>query len=78
MPALTGGFVRIAEHCDDRCSKILDPYEDCYCESCENSDSIGDQSNNCVLLEGLSEARSLVLISTHHDMVYLHLISVTS
>jgi hypothetical protein len=78
MPALTGAFVWKAEHCDGRCSKIWDPYQDCNCESCESSDSNGDQSNNCVLLEGLSEARSLVLISTLDDVVYLHLISFTS
>ncbi|WVZ53593.1 hypothetical protein U9M48_004511 [Paspalum notatum var. saurae] len=76
MPALERAFVRITNQCEDHCIKIRDPSQDCDCESCDNSDSIGDCGNNCVLLKGLSEAVDLVLISSI-DKIYLHLTSVT-
>ncbi|KAJ1275040.1 hypothetical protein BS78_05G106400 [Paspalum vaginatum] len=70
MPALERAFVRIDGHCDDRCRKILDPNQDCVCESCGSFDSIGDYGDNCVLLKGLSEAVDLVLISTPDMFIF--------
>ncbi|KAL6868154.1 hypothetical protein ACP4OV_014999 [Aristida adscensionis] len=63
MPALSEAFVRITNRCDDYCSKLLVASEDCDCEACKSSHSIGNGGNNCVILKGLSEAKSLVLIS---------------
>jgi hypothetical protein len=70
MPGLAKAFVRIAEQCHDSCSKLWDPHQHCDCQYCNSSDNIGDGADNCMLLKGLSEAKSLVLISDL-DMVYL-------
>ena len=61
---------------NDRCDKQLDPHQHCDCQYCNSSDNIGDGADNCMLLKGLSEAKSLVLISDL-DLVYLHPTSVT-
>ncbi|KAL6868153.1 hypothetical protein ACP4OV_014998 [Aristida adscensionis] len=70
MPALEEAFVRITEQCDDCCYKLLDASRDCNCESCVNSDNIGDGGDICVLLQGLSEAKSLVLISRPEMFIF--------
>ncbi|KAJ1275036.1 hypothetical protein BS78_05G106200 [Paspalum vaginatum] len=70
MPELERAFVRITNQCEDHCIKIRDPSQDCDCESCDNSDSIGDRGNNCVLLKGLSEAVDLVLISNIDKFIF--------
>jgi len=70
MPGLAKAFVRIAEQCHDSCSKLWDPHQHCDCQYCNSSDNIGDGADNCMLLKGLSEAKSLVLISDL-DLVYL-------
>jgi len=70
VPGLAKAFVRITGLCEDSCSKLWDPHQHCDCQYCNSSDNIGDGADNCMLLKGLSEAKSLVLISDL-DMVYL-------
>ncbi|TVU26112.1 hypothetical protein EJB05_28645 [Eragrostis curvula] len=61
MPSLLEAFVRITSLSDDKCRlRWGDP---CACVFCESSDNNGGDSNNSVLLKGLSEARNLTLIS---------------
>jgi len=61
MPSLVKAFVRICMVPGDSCGLM----GNCTCEFCDNSYSIGDGtgSNGCVLLNGLSEAKDLTLIS---------------
>ncbi|KAF8711278.1 hypothetical protein HU200_029299 [Digitaria exilis] len=62
MPELVQGFVRINDECTDRCNGPN--YETCDCKSCDTSDNMADGCrNNCVLLNGVSEAQNLALIS---------------
>lgn len=60
MPLLVKAFVGIGVVTWDSCV-----IKNCTCEFCDNSYSIGDGtgSNDCVLLNGLSEAMDLTLIS---------------
>ena len=61
---------------NDRCDKQLDPHQHCDCEYCDSPNNIGDGADNCMILKGLLEAKSLVFISDL-DMVYLHPTSFT-
>ncbi|KAL6660816.1 hypothetical protein ACP70R_001851 [Stipagrostis hirtigluma subsp. patula] len=70
MPALTEAYVRITELCDDRCNKLSDAFQDCDCQSCQSSDNTGDECDNCVLLNGLSAAKRLVLISKPEMFIF--------
>ncbi|TVU16839.1 hypothetical protein EJB05_36994, partial [Eragrostis curvula] len=62
MPSLVEAFVKIVDHEDfDSCDNAdSGDCDDEYCFACHGID--GD-TNNCVLLQGLSEARNLSLIS---------------
>lgn len=76
MPSLVKAFVRITEECADVCAKLLDPeILDCICQLCNSSENT-DGSGSSVLLRGLSQAKSLVLIS-EPDQVKLHFASIT-
>uniref|UniRef100_A0A0D3HJB1 Uncharacterized protein n=1 Tax=Oryza barthii TaxID=65489 RepID=A0A0D3HJB1_9ORYZ len=59
MPSLVDAFVRVLYCYKELCSHY--DFGDCYCEGFEPCYDIKD--NNCVLLEGLSEAKTLVLIN---------------
>ncbi|CAO2145797.1 unnamed protein product [Urochloa humidicola] len=61
MPSLSEAIIRITMGCSDRCTNAN--YETCDCESCDSSDSMVSGNKNGVLLKGLSEAKSLELIS---------------
>ncbi|KAG2560908.1 hypothetical protein PVAP13_8KG109200 [Panicum virgatum] len=63
MLGLAEAFVQISRRCDDRCDKLLDPHQHCDCEYCDSPDNIGDGADNCMILKGLLEAKSLVFIS---------------
>ncbi len=67
MPSLLDAFVRVLYWTKDYC--IWSDSGDCGHENCESCYGIKD--NNCVLLEGLSEAKTLGLIS-EHGSVCLH------
>lgn len=74
IPSLEEAWVQITVYCEDHC-KLWSAYcegEYCDCEFCDSSDSdnINGDSNNCLLLKGLSEAKKLTLIS-EPAMVYL-------
>ncbi|CAD6257901.1 unnamed protein product [Miscanthus lutarioriparius] len=62
MPSLLEASVKITGACRDRCTNA-NYFWTCDCESCDSSDSTANGSINCVLLRGLSEAKSLVLKS---------------
>ncbi|KAL6658200.1 hypothetical protein ACP70R_003786 [Stipagrostis hirtigluma subsp. patula] len=70
MPALAEAFVRMTESCRDRCYNLWGPNEHCECGSCPSSKNIGHGGNSCVLLKGLSEAKSLVLISEPEMFIF--------
>ncbi|CAO2141077.1 unnamed protein product [Urochloa humidicola] len=61
MPSLLKAIIRITMGCSDRCTNAN--YQTCDCESCDSSDSMASGNKNGVLLKGLSEAKSLALIS---------------
>ncbi|CAN6374450.1 unnamed protein product [Urochloa humidicola] len=61
MPSLLKAIIRITIGCRDRCTNAN--YETCDCESCDSSDGMAMGNKNGVLLKGLSEAKSLELIS---------------
>ncbi|WVZ53767.1 hypothetical protein U9M48_004667 [Paspalum notatum var. saurae] len=71
MPSLLEAFVETVDDdpsvggdiCDRRMSDL-----DCSCRLCDNSDII-DSGRRSVLLEGLSQAKSLVLISTPNKII---------
>ncbi|KAM3311732.1 hypothetical protein ACQJBY_032009 [Aegilops geniculata] len=60
MPSLVTGSVKLAD-CDDCCGK--EAGGSCVDDTCENCSSIDDDTGDCVLLNGLSEAKSLELIA---------------
>lgn len=60
MPSLVTGFIKLAD-CDDCCGK--EAGGSCVDDTCENCGSNDDGSGDCVLLNGLSEAKSLELIA---------------
>ena len=62
MPSLLEASVKIAGGCRDRCTNA-NYFWTCDCESCDSSDSTANGNINCVLLRGLSEAKSLALKS---------------
>ena len=62
MPSLLEASVKITGACRDRCTNA-NYFWTCDCESCDSSDSTANGNINCVLLRGLSEAKSLVLKS---------------
>ncbi|XP_066340731.1 uncharacterized protein [Miscanthus floridulus] len=70
MPSLVKAFVRITEECEDVCAKLLHPeILDCVCQWCVSSkNTYGGGSS--VLLRGLSQAKSLVLISKLDKVVF--------
>ncbi|CAO2152913.1 unnamed protein product [Urochloa humidicola] len=61
MPFLLKATIRITMGCKDRCTN--ENYVTCHCESCDSSDGMANSNRNGVLLKGLSEAKSLALIS---------------
>ncbi|OEL25505.1 hypothetical protein BAE44_0013476, partial [Dichanthelium oligosanthes] len=61
MPSLLKAIIRITMGCWDNCTNAN--YETCHCESCDSSDSMANGNKNGVLLKGLSEAKSLALMS---------------
>uniref|UniRef100_A0A0E0R5E7 F-box domain-containing protein n=1 Tax=Oryza rufipogon TaxID=4529 RepID=A0A0E0R5E7_ORYRU len=67
MPSLLDAFVRVLYWTKDYC--IWSDSGDCGHENCESCYGIKD--NNCVLLEGLSEAKTLGLISEHGSFLVL-------
>ncbi|KAL6660813.1 hypothetical protein ACP70R_001848 [Stipagrostis hirtigluma subsp. patula] len=72
MPSLVDAYVQLDEDSADQC-KLWHPHyegEDCGCESCQNSNNLGDDSNRCVLLKGLSEATNLMLISEPTTFIF--------
>ncbi|XP_066305870.1 F-box/LRR-repeat protein At3g59190-like isoform X2 [Miscanthus floridulus] len=70
VPSLVKTFVRITEECEDVCAKLLHPeILDCVCQWCVSSKNI-DGSGSSVLLRGLSQAKSLVLISELDKVVF--------
>ncbi|XP_066342649.1 putative F-box/LRR-repeat protein At3g44810 [Miscanthus floridulus] len=64
MPSLVKAFVRITEGCWDFCYKPDDL--DCTCLLCDGFDSRGSS----VLLKGLSQVQSLVLISAPNQIIF--------
>ncbi|CAL4890813.1 unnamed protein product [Urochloa decumbens] len=66
IPSLVKAVVT-TEDCYESCTK-----EDCNCEFCGNSYSIGDDtgSNGCVLLKGLSGAKDLALVSGPETFIF--------
>ncbi|CAO2152648.1 unnamed protein product [Urochloa humidicola] len=68
MPSLVDATVRVIQRNADCCRNSL--YGDCGFEDC--NDCYGDihDKNNCVLLEGLSEAKSLALISETRTFIF--------
>ncbi|TVU16769.1 hypothetical protein EJB05_36924, partial [Eragrostis curvula] len=70
MPLLVKAFIRLTEWCADVCAKLDDPdCTDCLCEVCDSSGNADRGGTSCVLLNGLSEAKSLVLISTYPSLI---------
>ncbi|TVU16831.1 hypothetical protein EJB05_36986, partial [Eragrostis curvula] len=62
MPSLREASVKIGDYADF-CKLWKTNYWDCNCESCDlYGDTLGG-SSSCVILKGLSEAKSLLLIS---------------
>uniref|UniRef100_A0A0D3HJB2 F-box domain-containing protein n=1 Tax=Oryza barthii TaxID=65489 RepID=A0A0D3HJB2_9ORYZ len=61
MPSLVDAFVRVPWYGKDFCSQSNSG--DCTREGCESCYGIKD--NNCVLLDGLSEAKTLALMNGH-------------
>ncbi|EEE54358.1 hypothetical protein OsJ_01357 [Oryza sativa Japonica Group] len=68
MPSLVDAFVGVLNWTKDYC--IWSDSGDCGHENCESCYGIKD--NNCVLLEGLSEAKTLGLISERGSCTNLH------
>ncbi|CAL4988988.1 unnamed protein product [Urochloa decumbens] len=68
MPSLVDAIVRVTHDSADCCSYSL--YGDCGFEDC--NDCYGDihDKNNCVLLEGLSEAKSLALVAETRTFIF--------
>ncbi|TVU26440.1 hypothetical protein EJB05_28987, partial [Eragrostis curvula] len=64
MPSLTEASVTIGDFCADECELSNANYWDCSCESCDTYGKTPSGSNISVLLEGLSKAKSLLLISS--------------
>ncbi|TVU16830.1 hypothetical protein EJB05_36985, partial [Eragrostis curvula] len=62
MPSLMEASVTL-DTCEDRCELWHANYWDCNSESCDTSAKTPGGNNNSVLLEGLSKAKSLLLIS---------------
>ncbi|TVU26428.1 hypothetical protein EJB05_28975, partial [Eragrostis curvula] len=70
MPSLVKAFIRLTEWCADVCAKLDDPdCTDCLCEVCDSPGNADRGGTSCVLLNGLSEAKSLVLISTYPSLI---------
>ncbi|WVZ53846.1 hypothetical protein U9M48_004734 [Paspalum notatum var. saurae] len=74
MPSLLEAFVRMGELSGDYCFKLCDEPEllqpqDCLCQFCVSSS--GGDGKSCGLFKGLSEAKSLVLISAPSSSVSL-------
>ncbi|CAD6255031.1 unnamed protein product [Miscanthus lutarioriparius] len=70
MPSLVKAFVRITEECADVCAKLLDPeILDCICQLCNSSENT-DGSGSSVVLRGLSQAKSVVLISEPDQIIF--------
>uniref|UniRef100_A0A0D9WR70 F-box domain-containing protein n=1 Tax=Leersia perrieri TaxID=77586 RepID=A0A0D9WR70_9ORYZ len=65
MPSLVSAFIRLGEHCDDECYR--DYYGECDSGGC-NHDTITD--NDSVLLNGLSDANHLELISVARVFIF--------
>lgn len=73
MPSLVTTFARLGDFCDDYC--FNDPYGDCgdtLCDGYYCNDSNAVHDDDCVLLDGLSDATNLELI-TGTQVVCLHL-----
>jgi hypothetical protein len=70
MPSLVEALVRIDEECSD-CCKVANYNETCDCKSCDSFNNMADDSCNCVLLKGLSEAKNLALISDSNGIYLL-------
>ncbi|XP_015615404.1 F-box/LRR-repeat protein At3g59190 isoform X1 [Oryza sativa Japonica Group] len=66
MPSLVDAFVRIFFYTKDFCSESNSG--DCSHEGCESCYGIKD--NKCVLLEGLSNAKTLVLINKQKSFIF--------
>ncbi|TVU26110.1 hypothetical protein EJB05_28643, partial [Eragrostis curvula] len=62
MPSLMEASVTL-DNCEDRCELWHANYWDCNSESCDTSAKTPGGNNYSVLLEGLSKAKSLLLIS---------------
>ncbi|TVU26436.1 hypothetical protein EJB05_28983, partial [Eragrostis curvula] len=62
MPSLLEASVKIMDS-GDQCELWNANYWDCSCESCDSFGNTPGGSNNGVLLQGLSKAKSLLLIS---------------
>lgn len=62
MPSLVTGSIKLAD-CDDSCGK--EAGGSCFSDNdtCENCGASNDGSGDCVILKGLSEAKSLELIA---------------
>ncbi|XP_066342580.1 uncharacterized protein [Miscanthus floridulus] len=69
IPSLLESSVKITGACRDRCTNA-NYFWTCDCESCDSSDSTANASINCVLLRGLSEAKSLVLKSASDVFIF--------
>ncbi|XP_006663283.1 MEIOTIC F-BOX protein MOF-like [Oryza brachyantha] len=66
MPSLVDAFVRIVDYTNDVCSDS--DTGDCDREGCVPCYGIKD--NNSVLLQGLSEAKTMVLINEHDSFIF--------
>ncbi|TVU26424.1 hypothetical protein EJB05_28995, partial [Eragrostis curvula] len=69
MPSLMEASIEIANS-SDHCMLWNANYWDCNCESCDNYGNTRGDSKSCVLLEGLSKAKSLRLISEPVEFIF--------
>ncbi|KAF8711294.1 hypothetical protein HU200_029315 [Digitaria exilis] len=69
MPSLVDGIIRVINQSTDCSTYKHYNYGDCGFGECENCYGVHDY-NNCVLLEGLSEAKSLALVGNMETFVF--------
>ncbi|XP_066339531.1 uncharacterized protein [Miscanthus floridulus] len=68
MPSLVDAIVRVIHDSADCCT--YSDYGDCGFEVCEDCYGDKHENDNCVLLEGLSEAKSLALVAETKTFIF--------
>ncbi|KAF8730851.1 hypothetical protein HU200_016717 [Digitaria exilis] len=69
MPSLVDGTIRVIQRSSDCSTCKHYNYGDCGFGECENCCGVHD-NNNSMLLEGLSEAKSLALVANMETLVF--------